>query len=113
MTTMMLPRTKTRTRRTTSRRSSESLTFAYDVWGDTVNIAARMEAASEPNRVLASAVTVKALGSQYRFDGPHKVDTKEGRVVEAFFVSRPLDDVPHLQVTKTNEPRTEAIRAGD
>jgi class 3 adenylate cyclase len=35
--------------------------FAYDVWGDTVNIAARMEAASEPNRVLASAVTVKAL----------------------------------------------------
>ena len=26
--------------------------FAYDVWGDTVNIAARMEAASQPNRVL-------------------------------------------------------------
>src|SRR5437899_2970495 len=62
--------------------------FAYDVWGDTVNIAARMEAASQPNRVLASAVTVKALGSEYRFDGPHKIDTKEGRVLEAFFVSR-------------------------
>src|SRR5438876_2655487 len=30
--------------------------FAYDVWGDTVNIAARVEAASEPNRVRASAV---------------------------------------------------------
>src|SRR5207244_11688175 len=28
--------------------------FAYDVWGDTVNIAASMEAASQPNRVLAS-----------------------------------------------------------
>src|SRR5260221_2711421 len=37
--------------------------FAYDVWGETVNIAARMEAASQPNRVLASAATVKALGS--------------------------------------------------
>jgi len=61
--------------------------FAYDVWGDTVNIAARMEAASQPNRVLASAVTVKALGSEYRFDGPHKIDTKEGRMLEAFFVS--------------------------
>ena len=36
--------------------------FAYDVWGDTVNIAARLEAASQPNRVLASAATVKALG---------------------------------------------------
>ena len=87
--------------------------FAYDVWGDTVNIAARLEAASQPNRVLASAATVKALGSQYRFDGPQKVDTKEGRVLEAFFVSRPLDDVPHLQVTKANQPRAEAIKVSD
>ena len=62
--------------------------FAYDVWGDTVNIAARMEAASQPNRVLASAATVKGLGSDYNFDGPHKIDNKEDRVLEAFFVSR-------------------------
>jgi adenylate cyclase len=87
--------------------------FAYDVWGDTVNIAARLEAASQPNRVLASAVTVKGLGSDYSFDGPHQIDTKEGRVLETFFVSRPLDDVPHLQVTKTNQPRPEAIKTGD
>jgi adenylate cyclase len=62
--------------------------FAYDVWGDTVNIAARMEAASEPNRVLASAATVKALGSEYSLDGSHKIDTKEGSLLEGFFVSR-------------------------
>jgi adenylate cyclase len=62
--------------------------FAYDVWGDTVNIAARLEAASQPNRVLASAETVKRLGSDYSFDGPHKIDNKEDRVLEAFFVSR-------------------------
>src|SRR5262245_32031489 len=62
--------------------------FAYDVWGDTVNIAARLEAASQPNRVLASAATVKALGSDYLFEGPHKIDTKEGRMLEVFFVSR-------------------------
>jgi adenylate cyclase len=62
--------------------------FAYDVWGDTVNIAARLEAASQPNRVLASAETVKRLGSDYNFDGPHKIDTKEDRVLGAFFVGR-------------------------
>jgi adenylate cyclase len=62
--------------------------FAYDVWGDTVNVAARMEAASAPNRVLASVMTVKALGNDYSFDGPHKIETKGGRVLEAFFVSR-------------------------
>jgi adenylate cyclase len=86
--------------------------FAYDVWGDTVNIAARMEAASKPNRVLASAVTAKALGSEYLFDGPHKIDTKEGRVLEAFLVGRPLEDVSHLQVTNT-QPRAEEIKVGD
>jgi len=31
---------------------------------------------------------VKGLGSDYSFDGPHKIDTKEGRVLEALFVSR-------------------------
>jgi class 3 adenylate cyclase len=63
--------------------------FAYDVWGDTVNIAARMEAASQPNRVLASATTVRGLGGDYNFDGPHKIDNKDDdRVLEAFFVSR-------------------------
>jgi adenylate cyclase len=62
--------------------------FAYDVWGDTVNIAARIEAASQPNRVLASAATVKGLGSDYSFDGPHKIDNKEDRFLEAFFVGR-------------------------
>jgi adenylate cyclase len=61
--------------------------FAYDVWGDTVNIAARLEAASAPNRVLASAITMKSLGSEYCFDGPHKVESKEGRVLESYFVT--------------------------
>jgi adenylate cyclase len=60
--------------------------FAYDVWGDTVSIATRMEAASQPNCVLASAATVKGLGSDYSFDGPHKIDNREDRVLEAFFV---------------------------
>src|SRR5262249_61507434 len=58
--------------------------FTYDVWGDTVNIAARMEAASRPNRVLTSASTAKALGSDFVLEGPQKIPTKEERVVEAF-----------------------------
>jgi adenylate cyclase len=61
---------------------------AYDVWGDTVNIAARLEAASQPNRVLISAATAKALGNEFVLDGPKQIATKEDRVVEAYFVSR-------------------------
>ena len=62
--------------------------FAYDVWGDTVNMAARIEAASQPNRVLVSAITAKQLGAEFDLDGPHNIDTKEARVIETFFVSR-------------------------
>jgi hypothetical protein len=47
-----------------------------------------MEAASQPNRMLVSATTAKMLGADFQLDGPHKIDTKEQRVIEAFLVSR-------------------------
>ena len=62
--------------------------LVYDVWGDTVNMAARVEAASQPNRVLASAATAKMLGSDFVLDGPHNIETKEARALEMFFVTR-------------------------
>ena len=62
--------------------------FAYDVWGDTVNIAARVEAASHPSRVLVSAMTAKMLSAEFELDGPHNIDTKEARVIETFFVTQ-------------------------
>ena len=62
--------------------------FAYDVWGDTVNIASRIEAASQPNRVLISATTAKHLGNDFTLDGPHNIETKEHRMVGTFFISR-------------------------
>jgi adenylate cyclase len=62
--------------------------FAYDVWGDTVNIASRIEAAGQPNRVLVSATTAKHLDRGFKLDGPHTIETKEHRIVETFFISR-------------------------
>jgi len=62
--------------------------FAYDVWGDTVNMAARVESASKAGRVLVSSTTAEAAGGDYQLDGPHKIETKEQRVIETFFASR-------------------------
>jgi adenylate cyclase len=62
--------------------------FAYDVWGDTVNITSRIEVVSEPNRVLVSAVTAKHLERDFKLDGPHKIETKEHRIIDTFFITR-------------------------
>jgi adenylate cyclase len=62
--------------------------FVYDVWGDTVNIAARLEAASRPNQVLVSAATAKKIEGEFTLDGPHVIETKEQRQIEAYFVNR-------------------------
>jgi class 3 adenylate cyclase len=62
--------------------------LVYDVWGNTVNVAARVEAAGQPNRVLVSAATAKILGAEFVLDGPHNIETKEARVLETFFVNR-------------------------
>lgn len=40
--------------------------FTYDLWGDTVNIAARLEAQSEPGRIQISREVYRALGDRYR-----------------------------------------------
>ena len=47
-------------------------------------IASRLEGASRPDRVLISAVTANQLDGEFNLDGPHKIETKEQRVVEAF-----------------------------
>jgi len=39
--------------------------FAYDVWGDAVNVASRLQGAAEPGRILVSAPVVRALGPDF------------------------------------------------
>jgi class 3 adenylate cyclase len=50
--------------------------FAFDVWGDTVNTASRMEAVGTANRITVSDEVRSALGDAYAFSGPEMVDVK-------------------------------------
>lgn len=64
--------------------------FAYDIWGDTVNTAARMESSGEIGRVNISATTyaqVKDLAG-FRFDARGMVGAKNKGDLEMYFVSR-------------------------
>jgi adenylate cyclase len=63
--------------------------FAYDVWGDTVNVAARLEAASEPNHIHVSSTFAAGLGDHYRLVPRGTVELKgKGRVETCFLVGR-------------------------
>ncbi len=48
----------------------------FDVWGDTVNTASRMEAAGAANSITVSDEVREALGDAYAFSGPEHVEVK-------------------------------------
>jgi adenylate cyclase len=42
--------------------------FSYDLWGDTVNVASRMESNGSPGKIQVTAVTHEALKEQFVFE---------------------------------------------
>lgn len=60
--------------------------FAYDIWGDTVNLAARMEQNSEPNRVNISESTYWKVKYDFNCQFRGKLAVKNKGEVEMYFV---------------------------
>ena len=50
--------------------------FVYDVWGDTVNVASRLEAASLPGRIHVSDGLAATLGGRYELEPRGTIDIK-------------------------------------
>lgn len=50
--------------------------FAYDLWGDTVNLASRLEGNAGPGRFLVSESTARELTDRYDFGPPEILDVK-------------------------------------
>jgi class 3 adenylate cyclase len=63
--------------------------FAYDIWGDTVNVANRLEGGSLPNRIHVSETVIEQLGDRYEIEPRGAVDLKGKGAVRAYFVTRP------------------------
>jgi class 3 adenylate cyclase len=64
--------------------------FAFDVWGDTVNIASRMESSGQIGRVNISAYTYDRIREEYVCEYRGKVEAKGKGAVDMYFVIRPL-----------------------
>ena len=57
--------------------------FIYDVWGDTVNVASRMESSGESMRIHVSETVYDQAKDLFRFQGPIPVDLK-GKETRSF-----------------------------
>ena len=68
----------------------------YDIWGDTVNVAARMEQHSEPGRINVSKSTNELTANQFYFTYRGKIDAKNKGELDMFFVERALKVLSEL-----------------
>lgn len=50
--------------------------FIYDLWGDAVNVASRMESSGEPGRIQVTAATYKLLLDKYLFEERGQISVK-------------------------------------
>jgi class 3 adenylate cyclase len=62
--------------------------FVYDVWGDAVNTAKRMESYGLPGRIHVSAATRRALGDAFRFEPRGPLEIKGKGSMETYFLYR-------------------------
>jgi PAS domain S-box-containing protein len=62
--------------------------FAYDIWGDTVNVASRMEQAGHAGMVNISGPTYKYVKDFFECDYRGKIEAKNIGKVDMYFVNR-------------------------
>jgi ligand-binding sensor domain-containing protein/class 3 adenylate cyclase/predicted metal-dependent HD superfamily phosphohydrolase len=62
--------------------------FAYDVWGNAVNVAARMETASEPGKVNVSGRTFELIEPYFECTYRGKIPAKNKGHIDMYFVER-------------------------
>lgn len=66
-----------------------STKFSFDVWGDMVNLASRVETNGPPGVVVTSATVAAALKGPYTFAPLGAKDLKGVGMTEMFAVERP------------------------
>lgn len=60
--------------------------FAYDIWGDTVNVASRMESTSEANKINITGATYELIKHEFTCQYRGKIDAKNKGMIDMYFV---------------------------
>lgn len=62
--------------------------FSYDIWGDAVNIAARMESTSETGKINVSENTYQLVKDHFKCDYRGEIQVKNKGMMKMYFVTR-------------------------
>lgn len=79
--------------------------FAYDVWGDTVNTASRMESSGQPGKINISGSTFQLIQDFFDCEYRGKINAKNKGEIEMYFVNGIRKELTTGGDTKT--PNTE------
>lgn len=64
--------------------------FAYDIWGDAVNIASRMESSGEAGRINISESTYERVKNKFTCEYRGKVKAKNKGEIDMYFIVEPV-----------------------
>ncbi|MEO5569455.1 MAG: adenylate/guanylate cyclase domain-containing protein [Bacteroidia bacterium] len=59
--------------------------YSYDIWGDTVNIASRMESSGEPGKVNISGSTYELVKDKFKCEHRGKIEAKNKGMIDMYF----------------------------
>jgi class 3 adenylate cyclase len=62
--------------------------FIYDLWGDTVNIASRMESHGMPGQIQISAATYEIIKNDFEIETRGEIDVKGKGLMKAYIVKK-------------------------
>jgi class 3 adenylate cyclase len=77
--------------------------FAYDLWGDTVNTASRMESHGVPGRVQVTERAYQRLRDRYRFEPRGAIEVKGKGTMSPYLLIGPVEDTAVPAVSKLVE----------
>jgi class 3 adenylate cyclase len=72
--------------------------FAYDVWGDTVNTASRMESSGSPGQINISKTTYDLIKDFFDCEVRGKIPAKNKGEIEMYFVKGIKRELQNLKV---------------
>lgn len=85
--------------------------FSYDVWGDPVNLASRLEGQSLPGRILICPQCREKLADSFILEAHSPIDIKGIGAQDVWFLlgERQPDDGESAEVTPTDHPRSRNV----